>query len=170
MTEVYRAVNARVDIILVHGLNGDPEKTWTHKNGCFWPSQLLPDSLRGAPARVLVYGYNADVYAYGSSHHVSSDLILHHAQTLVNAVVNERESEGMGDNAIIWVAHSLGGILVKKVSFTTSHQHQSCMLKFCRPLTTLITSVPGQPILVDQSMLRPMVSSSWAHLTLEMLI
>lgn len=60
-----------VDIVLVHGLNGDPQKTWTAKNGIFWPSQLLPEALKGAPARVLVYGYNADVYAFGNERSAS---------------------------------------------------------------------------------------------------
>lgn len=66
MTEVYSQPDAKVDLVLVHGLNGDPRKTWTAKNGVFWPTDLLPVTLKSAKARILVYGYNADVYAFGS--------------------------------------------------------------------------------------------------------
>jgi hypothetical protein len=67
VTEVYAHPEAKVDIVLVHGLNGDPRRTWTAANGVFWPTQLLPLTLKSAQARILVYGYNADVYAFGNS-------------------------------------------------------------------------------------------------------
>jgi hypothetical protein len=103
--------------VLIHGLNGDPRKTWTAKNGVFWPTELLPITLKSARARILVYGYNADVYAYGSSNRsASSDFIHQHAQSLVSNLALERKSEEVADHPIIWVAHSLGGILVKRVS------------------------------------------------------
>lgn len=62
ITEVYTHPDAKVDIVLVHGLNGHPRDTWTAKNGVFWPSQLLPKNVQ---ARVLVYGYYADVFTFG---------------------------------------------------------------------------------------------------------
>lgn len=113
---VYAHPEAAVDIVLVHGLNGEPQKTWTAANGTFWPTDLLPVTLTGLAVRILVYGYNADVYAFGySERSASSDMIYQHAQTLVTALVMERKSENKDENPIIWVAHSLGGILVKKV-------------------------------------------------------
>ncbi|KFZ13299.1 hypothetical protein V501_03760 [Pseudogymnoascus sp. VKM F-4519 (FW-2642)] len=114
VTEVYAHPEATVDIVLVHGLNGHPQNTWTAKNGVFWPSQLLPLTLRQAKARVLVYGYNADVYTFGSDKSASSDMIHQHAQSLLTGLSMERMSEEKEENAIIWVAHSLGGILVKR--------------------------------------------------------
>jgi hypothetical protein len=69
VTEVYSHPDAKVDIVFVHGLNGGPRHTWTSKGPLetFWPTQLLPVSLKSAQARILVYGYNADVYTFGSS-------------------------------------------------------------------------------------------------------
>ncbi|KAH7322883.1 Alpha/Beta hydrolase protein [Stachybotrys elegans] len=113
-TTVYTHPDAQADIVLVHGLNGSPDKTWTADNGVFWPLDLLPASLRGAPANVLVYGYNADVYARRVDRSASDNFIHQHAQTLVTSLALYRRSEDRLDKPIVWVCHSLGGILVKR--------------------------------------------------------
>jgi len=48
-----------VDIIAVHGLNGDAYTTWTHQNGILWLRDLLPGLLPGS--RVFTYGYPSQV-------------------------------------------------------------------------------------------------------------
>ncbi|KAL7619546.1 hypothetical protein AAE478_010086 [Parahypoxylon ruwenzoriense] len=113
-TAVYTHPDAKVDIVLVHGLNGDPQKTWTTKNGVFWPTDLLPTSLRDARANILVYGYNADVYSKKHGSNPSDNFIYMHAQTLVTSLTHYRKDEMSSRNPIIWVCHSLGGILVKR--------------------------------------------------------
>ncbi|KAK1452670.1 hypothetical protein CCUS01_10711 [Colletotrichum cuscutae] len=51
---------AVVDIIFIHGLKGHREKTWTAENASEpWPMTLLPSEIPNA--RVLAYGYDADV-------------------------------------------------------------------------------------------------------------
>lgn len=113
-TAVYTHPDAKVDIVLIHGLNGGPEKTWKAKNGTFWPVDLLPPSLKGAHANILVYGYNADVYSRNNDRSASDNYIHQHAQTLVTSLTLFRRSEGGIRRPIIWVAHSLGGILLKR--------------------------------------------------------
>ncbi|KAI8964167.1 hypothetical protein F5Y11DRAFT_316813 [Daldinia sp. FL1419] len=113
-TAVYTHPDAKVDIVLVHGLNGDPHKTWTAKNDVFWPTDLLPTSLRDARANILVYGYNADVYSKKHGSNPSDNFIYMHAQTLVTSLTHYRKDEQTSHNPIIWVCHSLGGILVKR--------------------------------------------------------
>lgn len=49
-----------VDIVAVHGLNGDAETTWTHPNGTFWLRDLLPDLLPGCG--VFTYGYPSKIF------------------------------------------------------------------------------------------------------------
>ncbi|KAM3081758.1 hypothetical protein ACMFMG_005204 [Clarireedia jacksonii] len=128
VTEVYAHPNAQADIVLVHGLNGHPQTTWTAKNGVFWPTELLPvtlgskDPSKHAKVRILVYGYNADVVAFGEKS-ASTDKIHEHAQSLVSSLALERKSEEADENPIIWVAHSLGGILVKR-ALEISHDYQ----------------------------------------------
>ncbi|OHF04402.1 LipA and NB-ARC domain-containing protein [Colletotrichum orchidophilum] len=120
ITAVFTHPDATVDIVLVHGLNGHPKSTWTSSpsqdgGDVFWPTDLLPHSLGKTRANILVYGYNADVYTSGKSDRSASDnFIFQHAQTLVTNLTLYRKSERTSRNPIIFVAHSLGGILVKR--------------------------------------------------------
>lgn len=112
ITPVFTHPGAKADVILVHGLNGDPEKTWTSKkSGVYWPADLLPKTLAeaGIQANVLAYGWNADV-----TKTPSQNFIHEHAQTLVNYLTSYRTRENTFRHPIIWVVHSLGGILLKR--------------------------------------------------------
>jgi alpha-beta hydrolase superfamily lysophospholipase len=70
--------------------------------------------LRDERANVLVYGYNADVYSSRNDRSACDNFIHQHAQTLVTTLTHYRKSEGSLRRPIIWVAHSLGGLLVKR--------------------------------------------------------
>lgn len=75
-------------IVAVHGLNGDPYKTWTTKSGTCWLSSpdLLPKAVKNS--RILTFGYNANATSFMGS--TSSDRILQHAQTLVAQLEADR--------------------------------------------------------------------------------
>ena len=139
ITPVYTSPSAQVDIILVHGLNGSPDKTWTSKNGTFWPADLLPKSLASTPANILVYGYNADVYSRRNDRSASDNFIHQHAQTLVTSLTLYRRSEGTFKNPIIWICHSLGGILVKRALLYSNDVHGS----FHDPYRSIYVSTYG---------------------------
>jgi hypothetical protein len=47
------------DIIAIHGICGDPLKTWTHESGALWLRDFLPKDISGA--RVFSFGYDAEV-------------------------------------------------------------------------------------------------------------
>jgi len=83
-------IGASPSIVFIHDLNGHPKETWTAKSGTFWPVDLLPKTLNTVKARILVYGYNADVYAFGKAKHTSSDMIHDHAQTLLATLESDR--------------------------------------------------------------------------------
>jgi hypothetical protein len=43
---IYESASAAiVDIVFVHGLTGDRERTWTSKRGCNWTRTLLPSKV-----------------------------------------------------------------------------------------------------------------------------
>ncbi|RYO22803.1 hypothetical protein AA0113_g12761 [Alternaria arborescens] len=108
---VCEGTNPVIDIVAVHGLNGQCEKTWTAGNGIDsvnWLRDLLPHDLPNA--RILSWGYDANTH---SSSRVSCQYLFDHARTLVSDLCLERQITETSKRPIIFVAHSLGGIIVK---------------------------------------------------------
>lgn len=80
----------------------------------YWPQDLLPQDIQNA--RILTYGYDADVIG-GFFKGASKNNITQHGRDLMLKL--EREVEG---EPIVFVAHSLGGILVKEgLHWSKSH-------------------------------------------------
>lgn len=113
--------NAEIDIVAVHGLNGDAFTTWTSdESKVCWLNHpdLLPKYMPNA--RVLSWGYNANVLSL-KGRSTSSDRVLQHAQTLVADLQADRALEGAESRPIIFLCHSLGGIIVKRaLAYSTS--------------------------------------------------
>ena len=59
--DVTKAGEARcsVDIVALHGINGDAYNTWTHRNGKLWLRDFLAQLLPGA--RIFTFGYPSEV-------------------------------------------------------------------------------------------------------------
>ncbi|KAI4093367.1 MAG: hypothetical protein LQ344_002955 [Seirophora lacunosa] len=110
----FRLAAAGCSIVAVHGLNGDAIRTWTtNKTEKFWLAdpEMLPKNMSNA--RILSFGYDASATAFFGR--TSSDTILQHAHTLVAELVADRQLEGAVGRPIIFICHSLGGIVVKRV-------------------------------------------------------
>ena len=133
LTEVFKpADTSTVDIVFVHGINGHPYGTWTSENDrTFWPAELLPPFIEEAKARVLVYGYDADTNDLAlipndkpkSSmpyNEASQDRIHNHAEHLVATLCANRRVRHATHHPIVFVAHSLGGIVVKRALIYSS--------------------------------------------------
>ncbi|KAG7124149.1 Protein SERAC1 like protein [Verticillium longisporum] len=105
---VYEGDNPIVDIVALHGLNGHREKTWTAENGVHWLRDLLPKDL--PQARILCYGYDANTH---STRRVSWNNIYDHATNLVSDLYRKRKITNSINRPIIFIAHSLGGIVLK---------------------------------------------------------
>ena len=105
---LYSCTDASVDICFVHGLTGNREDTWTAKGQVSWPSTLLPSIL--PKARILTYGYDAYVLRKSVT---SSNRLIDHSTNLLNDLAAERASSDALSRPIIFVAHSLGGLVCK---------------------------------------------------------
>jgi hypothetical protein len=134
-------------IVFVHGFNGHPERTWTHRGevsndqyghdendgerpskfqkllpsasshhgrsgvrkAVYWPQDLAP--ITAPNARVLTYGYDTHIRHWlGSA--VSKNTIYDIAWDFLIGLEAERRSEP--SRPLLFIAHSLGGIVVKE--------------------------------------------------------
>ncbi|XDG01199.1 hypothetical protein ABKA04_000814 [Annulohypoxylon sp. FPYF3050] len=110
-----------VDIVAVHGLGGDAFRTWT-ADGTLWLRDLLPGQLRNPPdeykngpddtkvARVMTFGYDANIF---------TDSRNTNAFTVARDLLVDLEDRRLGNaktRPLIFIGHSLGGIVIKKVT------------------------------------------------------
>lgn len=137
-TEIYS-----LDIVAIHGITGDAVKTWTHENGTNWLRDFLPNSFPGA--RVFSFGYPAEVFWSRSDGDIDS-----FARSLLEGLKRERRQLKVDlplewtrldipnlaymnqhrSRRTIFICHSMGGIIVKKVNKCPYHQLRSWLTIF----------------------------------------
>ncbi len=96
----------KLDIIFVHGLNGDAEMTWTHdETKKFWPEWLSEDF---PDVGVWTIGYNAS----SSRWHDGAMPLTYQADAVLELLANEATLKG---RPLILVGHSMGGLVIKQL-------------------------------------------------------
>ena len=141
-TIVNPPANPVADVVFVHGLQGDPQKTWTYtgdvvtkepepnqvKTSCcmfsnkasaregirtresiFWPRDLLPEARNDV--RLMTYGYDSHISKFFSGA-ANQTNISEHGRSFLSSLSSERV--GCPRRPLIFVAHSLGGLIVKE--------------------------------------------------------
>lgn len=99
-----------VDIIFLHGLTGNAYDTWYHDTAkIYWPNKLLKEDI--PDARILAFGYDADVTNWYKA--ASVNRIGNHAESLLGSVTRFRERTKSENRKLIFVVHSLGGLVVE---------------------------------------------------------
>lgn len=107
------------NVVFVHGLGGDNRTTWQcdeKDEATFWPRWLYEDlntSSGGTslPVGVWSLGYPAEVFRVLFFSKVRDDSVPQRARDLIDTLV----SRGLAERPIVFVAHSLGGVLVKQM-------------------------------------------------------
>ena len=102
-----RVTSKAVDVVAVHGLQGSAIKTWEHSNGKMWLKDFLPSELPFA--RIMTFGYDSTVLLSKSVAEIEDK-----ALELLNQLSLERTTADSNGRPIVFIGHSLGGILVKK--------------------------------------------------------
>lgn len=123
---LHECSGATIDICFVHGLSGDRSRTWTaHGQSEPWPKTLLPPKLKSA--RILTYGY--DAYTVRKSV-ASLNRLIDHATNLLHDLTTDRASCNASSRPLIFVAHSLGGLVCKEailLSRNNPEPHLRCI-------------------------------------------
>jgi hypothetical protein len=84
--------------------------TWTAENGKLWLQDFLPSQLPSA--RIMSFGYNSDT-ALSNAVTDIDDV----ASMLLFRLNLSRKHEDERKRPIVFISHSLGGIVVKKAGF-----------------------------------------------------
>ncbi|KAK3689030.1 Alpha/Beta hydrolase protein, partial [Podospora appendiculata] len=117
-------------IVAVHGLNGDATCSWTNESpsgaSTMWLRDLLPYKLPNA--RVMSFGYNASVIG-----NTSVAGVRENARRLLSLLRDKREEEEEEEDevrshsrgSIVFVGHSLGGIVIKQALRIANNESSS---------------------------------------------
>ncbi|GMF24031.1 unnamed protein product [Phytophthora lilii] len=110
-----------VDIVFVHGLLGCPFSTWTcgEEEGTVWAQEWLLNDMKeeGLNPRVLSVGYDSQLLASGS---VWKPMCFEDTGSEILTQLNAARV-GCGDRPVVFVTHSLGGVLVKQVLLASAN-------------------------------------------------
>jgi pimeloyl-ACP methyl ester carboxylesterase len=114
--------DAILDVILLHGLSGDCFATWTHDNGEFWPQWLAEDYP-------LI-----NVYSAGYDSQFTAKLLKGGGAGLIDIatmVLDRLMSRKTKSKPIVFVTHSLGGLVVKQLLRRSSESSNSKRKRVC---------------------------------------
>lgn len=99
-----------IDLVAIHGLGGHYEEAWTDKNtNQNWLRDFLPDQV--PQLRIMSWGYNSEVLGSTSVGNVTT-----FAQGLLVDLKACRVTKALEKRPLIFVCHSLGGVVFKRVS------------------------------------------------------
>jgi len=107
-----------VDIVFVHGINGDRINSWTWENPydsdekIMWPRHFLPEKLPNA--RIVSFGYNAKVagFYWEDQATIAPEMTIDDFSTALFEALKVLRQNDESALPIMFVAHSMGGLVV----------------------------------------------------------
>lgn len=120
--------NPAGDIIFVHGLGGSALRTWSWKRDVanFWPTWLGDDD-ESSSFRIFSFGHNANFKGAATNLNTidfAKDLLFSMLSFSGRSQDGTEGSLPIGSRPIIFVAHSMGGLVVKKAYILGKHDRQ----------------------------------------------
>jgi WD40 repeat protein len=110
--------NPVADLVFVHGLGGSDLRSWSADGSeqAFWPENWLPQETLLDHTRISTYHYNSLHDTYGATGNLLD--ISGFAKDLLAKLCDTNSEDfgapSRGSIPLIFVAHSLGGLIVKK--------------------------------------------------------
>jgi pimeloyl-ACP methyl ester carboxylesterase len=132
------------DVIFVHGLTGDPVDTWSsdgviEQEGPYWPKWLLTDLPH---LDFYTLGFPASLFAQWAKKEMN---LFQRAKNVLELLA----AYGFGSRPIVFVCHSLGGLLVKQILRTAKESTDDAWHKIadnCRGVLFLATPHSGSSL------------------------
>ncbi|CAI5739982.1 unnamed protein product [Peronospora destructor] len=128
-----------VDVVFVHGLRGHPYGTWRTNmrkpggNNEIWPDVLLAKDLQrnNVPARSVTLGYEAGMVSWSSPW--PSLTLKERARVMLSALYaanigRDRRHPGAPARPVVFITHSMGGLLTKTMLLLEREQRDQCGL------------------------------------------
>lgn len=148
------------DICFVHGLSGHRINTWSDGK-IMWPRDLLPEKIPNA--RIMTvrlsdkvagdidnvqFGYESNPIRFLQQQ--GTQTILSHAQDLLQELKIEREDEEQQKRPIIFVGHSMGGLIIKQAMCKANeyasrriYQREAKIVQYCTAMVFMGTPHRG---------------------------
>ncbi|KAI9715530.1 MAG: hypothetical protein M1828_000782 [Chrysothrix sp. TS-e1954] len=106
----------KVDIVFVHGLGGTSRLSWSKNRDLhlFWPLTFLPLEPGISQGRILTFGYNASFVKTAKNSTTVLDFAKDLLFDLKYAVDEEKNDLHIGKVPIIFLVHSMGGLIAKE--------------------------------------------------------
>jgi protein SERAC1 len=135
----FQDANREGDVIFVHGLGGNARSTWHPKeqedDDDFWLYWLSQDYQN---IGILSFGYEAKPSGWKGS----AMPLFDQAGNLLEWM----ESKGIGQKPIVFVTHSLGGLLVKKMLNTAQTRKRQNIIEQTKGIVFLSTPHTGSDL------------------------
>jgi pimeloyl-ACP methyl ester carboxylesterase len=113
---------ANLDVVFIHGLGGCATDTWTNSNGGYWPQWVADDHPN---AQVWALDYPAKI---GKLLDIGSD--QPGTSVLSTLILEKLVTSNIGHRPCIFVCHSLGGLITKRILLDAYRQDIKNSLRF----------------------------------------
>ncbi len=157
-SKIAEADDAIMDVVFIHGLTGDPVDTWTSEEGGeYWPEWLCEKFPNIA---VYTLGYPASLFAKWAKKEMD---IFERATSAMDYML----AKGIGERPLVFITHSLGGILAKTMlrkSCDSDDENWKKISQLTRLVVFLATPHTGASLAAILKMVIPRFSSSHVHL------
>ncbi len=103
--------DCKLDVVFIHGLDGDAYNTWKNEYGEIWPEWLCDDFNNVA---VWTIGYNAASSAWEKD-------TMSMSERGYNLIEEIHANKNLGNKPLFFIVHSMGGLILKYI-LELSHQ------------------------------------------------